>query len=45
MNAGDILNLVWMELYPQPAQRQPSVEYILTPYGPASAPSRGARER
>lgn len=33
-----------MELYPQPAQRRPSVEYIPTPYRPSPVPSRG-RER
>ncbi len=30
-----------MELYPQPAQRRPSVEYIPAPYRPAPVPSRG----
>jgi ClpP class serine protease len=34
-----------MQLYPQPAQRRPSVEYIPAPYRPAPVPSRGGRER
>ena len=29
-----------MDLYPQPAQRRPSVEFIPTPYQPAPAPGR-----
>ncbi|MDH7603224.1 MAG: hypothetical protein QHI38_13885 [Armatimonadota bacterium] len=29
-----------MDLYPQPAQRRPSVEFIPMPYGPPAAPSR-----
>jgi ClpP class serine protease len=29
-----------MELYPQPAQRRPSVEFIPMPYGPPATPSR-----
>jgi ClpP class serine protease len=32
-----------MDLYPQPLRRQPSVEYIPTPYGPPAAPARADR--
>lgn len=32
-----------MNLYPQTAQRRPSVEYIPTPYAPPAAPARPAR--
>lgn len=34
-----------MELYPQPAQRRPSVEFIPTPYQPAPAPGRRGDRR
>lgn len=39
----DIYDL--MQLYPQQAQRRPSVEFIPAPYRPAPVPSRGGRGR